>query len=379
MLTDKAIKAAKPKDKPYKLSDSHGMYLEVTPKGAKYFRLKFRLHGKESRISLGVYPAVSLQEAREMAAEKRKAISTGKHPRKAESSSSVMFEALALEWHKLRSPLWTPKYSTTVLSRLERDVFPLIGNRPVDTIDIQDVLKVVRSIESRGATDAAKDTLGAMSQVFRYGAVIGKVAMNPAAGLSGALQARQVKHHAYLKAKELPEFMKKLEAYDGGEITKIAVKLLLLTMVRTSELRYARREEINGELWRIPPERMKAGIEHIVPLSRQALRLFARMDELTGSFDLIFPNMKTPGKAMSENTVLFALYRMGYKSRATGHGFRSTASTILNEHGFNRDAIERQLAHVEGNEVRKAYNHAEYLPERRKMMQWWADYLDGVM
>ena len=217
-------------------------------------------------------------------------------------------------------------------------------------------------------------------QIFMYAIATGRVERNPVPDLRGALKTPVTKHHSYLKADDLPGFLRKLNAYDGGLITKLGLRFLLLTFVRTTELRAAVWEEINFDKaeWRIPAERMKMKETHIVPLSRQAVAVLRKLQNHTGNRQYIFPNQHNPKSFMSENTMLYALYRMGYHSRTTGHGFRSTASTILNEHGFMPDVIERQLAHGERNKVRAAYNHAQYLPERRKMMQWWADYLDGV-
>lgn len=239
---------------------------------------------------------------------------------------------------------------------------------------------MLRTVESRGTLELARRAMQMCGRIFMYAIATGRAERNPVPDLKGALKTPLVNHHAYLKESELPAYLKKLEDYDGRPQTRLALRLLLLTFVRTTELRAARWDEVNWEKpeWRIPPERMKMRELHIVPLSRQAVAVLRELHELSGKREYIFPNDHKPATFMSENAMLYALYRMGYHSRATGHGFRSTASTILNENGFRADVIERQLAHGERDGVRAAYNHAQYLPERRTMMQWWADYLDGL-
>ncbi len=240
---------------------------------------------------------------------------------------------------------------------------------------------MLRKIETRGALDITHRAMQTCSQIFRYAIITGRAKYNPAIDLRGALKSPGKSNHAYLEAAELPEFLSKLRAYDGHIQTRLAMDLLLLTFVRTTELRAAKWEEINLEKaeWRIPAERMKMREQHIVPLSRQAIEIIEEVRKLSGHGIYVFPSQNNPDKFMSENTMLYALYRLGYHSRATIHGFRATASTILNEHGFRADVIERQLAHGERNKVRAAYNHAQHLPERRDMMQWWADHLDGLV
>jgi integrase len=268
-----------------------------------------------------------------------------------------------------------------LIKRLEKDLFPKLGSRPIKDISAPELLSVVRIIEERGATDLANRALQYCGQIFMFGIATGRAERNPANDIKGALKTHVKKHYAHLKDIELPEFLEKVKAYDGHPQTRLAVVLLILTFVRTTELRGATWDEIDLEKaeWRIPAERMKMRRDHIVPLSSQAIAAFKELQRLNGQWRFVFPNPYKPIKHMSENAVLYALYRMGYHSRTTGHGFRHTASTILNESGlFDSDVIERQLAHVQGNKVRGVYNHAEYLPERRKMMQWWADYLDKV-
>jgi integrase len=266
------------------------------------------------------------------------------------------------------------------MNSFEADAFPKLGSRPIADVTAVELLAAAKKVEKRGAVETAHRLLQVCGQVFSYAIATGRAERNPVSDLRGALQPVQKSNNAYLKADELPDFLKKLDNYDGQPQTKLALRFLLLTFVRTGELRGAGWKEINFDKaeWRIPAERMKMRDPHIVPLSKQAIAILRELQPLTGHWSHVFPNQHKPSGCMSENTILYALYRMGYHSRATGHGFRSTASTILNEQGFNSDVIERQLAHGERNQVRAAYNHAQYLPERRKMMQWWADYLDAV-
>jgi len=385
-LSDAKARNAKPRPKPYKMSDGEGLFLVVMPSGSKYWRLKYFFQGKEKLLALGVYPEITLADARHRRAEARKVLAAGNDPGEAKKEAKRLavlkaentFEAVAREWHETRKHMWVAKHAAQIMARLEADIFPKIGFRPIADVTAAELLAMARAIEGRGAGELAHRAVQYSGQVFTYALVTQRVERNPAADLRGALRPVKKKHLAYLKAAELPDFLKKLDVYDGALQTKLAMKFLLLTFVRTGELRGAEWPEINFEKkeWRIPAERMKMRDPHIVPLSRQAAAALRELQPLTGQWRYVFPNQDKPSGCMSENTILFGLYRMGYHSRATGHGFRSTASTILNEHGFAPDVIERQLAHSDRNRVRAAYNHAQYLPERRKMMQWWADYLD---
>jgi integrase len=387
-LTDAAIRNAKTKDKPYKLSDGGGLFLWVQPSGGKWWRYKYRFAGKEKLLALGSYPDVSLAEARERHGQARKVLAAGNDPgavkkearRVALLKTETTFEAVTREWCEGRKHKWVTSYGEAMITRLEAHVFPKLGDRPVSEITAPELLSVLRVVENTGALDLAMRLLQASGQIFRYAIATGRADRNPAADLRGALKPPVHKHQAHLKEDELPEYLQKLEAYDGSLQTKLALKFLLLTFVRTGELRGAEWSEINLDKaeWRIPAERMKMRDPHIVPLSRQAVAVLKELQPVTGQWRYVFPNQHKPSGCMSENTMLYGLYRMGYHSKATGHGFRSTASTILNENGFAPDVIERQLAHSERNSVRAAYNHAQYLPERRKMMQWWADYLDEI-
>lgn len=387
-LTDIVCKNAKPEAKARKLADAGGLYLEVMPNGSKYWRMKYRVAGKEKRLAFGVYPEVSLAEARQKRDEARKLHSAGIDPSEAKKEAKRLavlkhentFEIIAREWYEQRKHEWVTSYAESMMLRMERHILPKLGKRPITDINAPELLSVLRIIEKSGALDLAHRMLQVSSQVFTYAIRTGRATNNPAAEMRGALKVPVHNHHSYLKASELPEFFEKLNAYDGILQTKLALRFLLLTFVRTTELRAAEWQEIDLEKaeWRIPAERMKMKDPHIVPLSRQAIEVLREQQKYSGNRVHVFPNANKPVTYMSENTMLYALYRMGYHSRTTGHGFRSTASTILNENEFPPDVIERQLAHIERNSVRRAYNHAQYLPERRKMMQWWADWLDDT-
>lgn len=385
-LTDLVIRNTKLTDKQTKLSDSGGLYLLIKPNGKKYWRLKYRINGKEKLLALGSYPIVTLSDAREKALQAKKLLANNIDPSEKKKEKKLeqqvaatnSFESVAREWHEHQQARWVGRHAKYVLGRLEADVFPIFGFKAINEIKAPELLFVLREIEKRGALDIAKRALQTCGQIFRYAIATGKADHDISSDLKGALKARRQENYTSLPAKELPEFLKKLETYDGDLQTKLGLKLLLLTFVRTGELRGARWSEIDldKQEWRIPAERMKMRDPHIVPLSRQAMVILNELKPISGHKEYVFPNRNKPTLFMSENTMLYAIYRLGYHSRATVHGFRATASTILNEHGFNSDYIERQLAHCERNGVRAAYNHAQYLPERRRMMQWWADYLD---
>lgn len=384
-LTDAAVRGAKPREKAYKMADGEGMYLHVAPNGAKYWRLKYRVEGKERVHAIGVYPALSLLAARKARDAIKDQLRAGLDPahekRRVKIETGLRrpnsFEAIAREWHEAKCQTWKSSYADGVIALLEREPFPPLGARPITEITAPELLAVLRKIEARGAFEMSKKSMQLAGQVFRFGVATGQAERDPTPDLKGALKTRKAKHMARISEADLPDLMRKIAAYDGEFQTRLALQFLALTFVRTGELRFAEWSEIDEAKaeWRIPAERMKMPSPHIVPLSTQALEVIRQLRELNGRWKWVFPSQSNTQKPISENTVLFALYRMGYHSRMTGHGFRGLASTILNENGFEGDWIERQLAHTERNDVRAAYNHAQYLPERRRVMQWWRDYL----
>jgi integrase len=385
-LSEATVRNSKPKSRPYKLSDGEGLFLLILPSGGKYWRMRYRFAGKEKLLAFGVYPEVSLEAARKRRAETKTLLAGGKDPgdvkkeekRKIVLQRSNLFEHVAQEWFETRRHEWKPSSTRTKRVYLDNYLLRQLASKPVAEIKAPELLDMLRAIESRGTLDTARRVMQMCSQIFSFAVATGRTEYNPVPDLRGALKTPVVKHHSFLRADELPMYLKKLSSYDGSLLTKLALRLLLLTFVRTRELRGAEWKEIDWEKaqWRIPAERMKMKEEHIVPLAVQSIKVLRELEKVSGHRQYLFPNEHNPSTFMSENTMLYALYRMGYHSRATGHGFRSTASTILNEHEFRGDVIERQLAHGERNRVRAAYNYAQYLTERREMMQWWADYLD---
>jgi integrase len=385
MLTDAKLRNL---TEPGRHFDGGGMYVEVRPSGGRYFRLKYRFHGKEKLLALGVYPAVSLKDARERRDEARRVLARGDDPGelrkaaklKAEHEDRNTFEAVAEDWLKHQRANWAQVTLERIRSAFDADVFPKIGARPMAQLKPRDVIEVVRAIEARGAGDQAARVLQRIRAVFRYAVVHERIEVNPMLDLKASelLKPRQVKHRAALADKELPAYLAALDAYEGDPTTTAALRLLMLTALRPGELRGLRWSDLDmdaAEL-RIPGERMKMKAPHVVPLSRQALQLIEAQRAVSGSDDLMFPSPFYPGKSLSENTLNSALARMGYKGAHTAHGCRTVFSTVANESGHNADAIERQLAHKERNEVRAAYHRGEHLAERRVLMQWWADYLD---
>jgi integrase len=385
-----------PRAKAFRLFDGGGLYLEVSPAGGKWWRWKYRVGGKEKRLSFGVYPDVSLKTAREKREHGRGQLAAGVDPgeaRRAEKlaqAGAATFEAIAREWHAKFSPGWTTSHAYYILRRLEHDVFPWIGPSAIAAIKAPDVLVALRRIESRGALEIAHRLMQNCGQIFRYAVATGRADRDPTGDLRGALAPSRVKHHASIvEPKAIGALLRAIDGYEGFFVTKSALRLAPLVFVRPGELRRAQWSEIDFDRaeWRIPAERMKMREQHIVPLSRQALEILRELEPLTNRLPStkpdaprhIFPSARSSARPMSENAVLAALRRMGYtKDEMTGHGFRSMASTLLHEQGWNHQVIERQLAHAERNAVSAAYNFAEHLPERRKMMQSWADYLDDL-
>jgi integrase len=388
MLTSIKIQAAKPQEKPYKLSDSGGLYLLVNPNKSLWWRLKYRFEGREKSLSLGVYPHVSLKQARSQRDEAKKAIASGVDPsakRQAEKSATAnTFEAVAREWLALQKGKLAPATYAKAVWTLETLVFPYIGSRPIAKLGATDVLKVLKRIEGRGAHETAHRTRQRCSQVFRYAVQTERAERDATADLRGALAPVVSENHAAItEPARVGELLRAIDGYAGHVVTAYALKLAPLLFVRPGEFRHAEWAEFDLDghepHWRIPADKMKMGEQHIVPLSKQALALLRELHLLTGRGRYVFPSLRGGSRPMSENTVNAALRRLGYTiNEMTGHGFRSLASTNLNEQGYHPDLIELQLAHAERNKVRAAYNKAQRLPERRKMMQSWADYLDGL-
>ena len=385
-LTASQIASAKPKEKPYKLGDGGGLYLLVNPNGSRYWRVKYRWQGREKTLAIGIYPDISLKSARLKLAESRSQLANEVDPsavkQAAKQAGKDSFAAVTNEWFTKHSPNWAASHSVKVIGRLEKDVLPFMGRRPIAKITAQDLLQVLRRIEKRGAIETAHRVRQHCSQIFRYAVATGRANHDIAHDLIGAIPPAKTKHFASItEPKAIGELLRAIDGYQGSYITRAALQLAPLTFVRPGELRRAEWEEVNFEAaeWRIAAEKMKMRAPHVVPLSEQAAEVLAELHQLTGQGQYVFPSVSSRARCMSENTVTAALRRMGYKgTEMTGHGFRSMASTLLNEQGWNKDAIERQLAHAERDEVRAAYNYAEYLPERIKMMQSWADFLDGL-
>lgn len=384
-------RATCPQGKPYvRLADGHGMYLEVTAAGGKYWRLKYRHSGKEKRLALGVYPAVSLADARKRRDKARDDLAAGEDPsqlkREAKLTKALQdantLEAVARQWWAHWKGPRSQRHADYVIRRLEADVFPRLGAKPIASITAPQLVAMAKAIEARGALDIAKRAMQTCGQIMRYAVAHGLVERNPATDVrpADALKPRRKENYARLDAKEIPELLRKIEAYPGAPYTRLAMKLMAYTFVRTGELIGARWDEFDlaAAEWRIPAERMKMRTPHIVPLASQAVEVLQALQTLSGRRPLLFPGERDHDKHMSNNTILKALERMGYKGRMTGHGFRGVASTILHEHGYPHHLIELQLAHQERDQVAAAYNHATYLAERRAMMNAWADNLDKL-
>jgi integrase len=389
-LTDTSIRKARAAEKPVRLFDGGGLYLEVAPSGGKWWRLKFRHGGKEKRISLGTYPATGLKEARERRELARKQLAAGVDPsaarladkaaKRAEALNTL--EAVARAWLDHRADAWVERTRKVILASLENDVFPTHGAQAIASIQPADIRNLVQGIEARGASETAGRVFQRLRSIFRYAIAHDLVATDPTYPLKPAeiFKPRKVEHRAALSERDVPTFLHRLANYEGDPTTAAALRLLMLTAVRPGELRGARWEEIDTDraLWRVPADRMKMKTEHTVPLSEQALAVLDIMRPITGDGMLVLPSPFYPAKPLSDGTLNSALARMGYKGIATAHGFRTLFSTCANEAGWNRDYIEKQLAHEDRNDVRSAYNRAQWLDERAKMMQWWADRIDAL-
>ena len=395
------IKSIKAGDARHRLTDGAGLYLRLFVKGGSHgWRFDYSVNGRRNTLSLGTYPDTGLSLARRKADEARKLVSAGTDPsdvRKETRSELAIrrmsaqrataglppidsFEAVAREWHNKNVPTWAPSHSSKIIRRLEQDVFPWIGTKPISAIRPTELLSLLRRVEERGAIETTHRVQQNCGQVFRYAVATGRAESDPSRDLRGALTPWKPEHYPTLTdAREVGRLLRDIEAYEGGFITKCAMTLSPMLFVRPGELRRAEWSEINLDAaeWRIPAAKMKGRVTHIVPLATQAVGILRELQPLTGHSSWVFPGVRTNGEPMSENTVNAALRRLGYdRTMITAHGFRGMASTLLHECGWPSDVIERQLSHAERNAVKAAYNHAEHLPARRKMMQAWADHLD---
>jgi integrase len=395
-LSDTKIRAAKPRQKPFKMFDTDGLYLVITPAGGRWWRQRYRWGGKEKLLSLGVYPEIALATARDRSEEIRKQVANGIDPGVVRTEQKIAkatagettFKAITLEWveNMVKAKGLSADHIERTQRRFEVHFFPWLGHKPIAEVTDDDILTCIRRMEGAKLIDTAHRALSQSEAMFRYAKKRKYVTHNPVAELVGGdtLPAVKVKHHAAIvEPAKVGALMRALDAYDGSFVVRCALRITALLFVRPGELRHAEWSEFDLDQaeWRIPGSKMKMREQHIVPLSRQAVAILRDLEPVTGAdgTGFVFPSNRNSARPMSENTINVALRACGYtKDQQSAHGFRTTASTLLNEQGFNRDAIERQLAHGERNKVRAAYNAAEYLPERRKMMQAWADYLDGL-
>lgn len=385
MLTDAQVRRIKPLEKKKRYSDEKGLYLEVTPSGGRFWRLKYRFNGRESTLTIGSYPETSLAQARRTRDEARVQLyknidpNAVKNSRLQDADENKLFKVLAMEWMEDRKAVIKEATYLRDLSVFEKDIFPALGNMPIDQIKGKDVLACAKKIEARGAQEMAKRSIPLTGRIFRFAIRKGLIENDPTPHLHEALKPRKVKHMARLDISEFPPFLERMDRYHGNPVIKTALQLMTLTFVRTAELRLMEWSEIDFEnkLWRIPAEKMKMALPHLVPLSTQAIELLKNLLPLTGRKQYVFYNHST-AKPMSSNAILCVIRTMGYNGKMTGHGFRGLASTTLHEQGYMHDAIEIQLAHRVGNTVSQAYNHAQHLEYRTKMMQDWSDFIDGL-
>lgn len=389
-LTDVQIRKSPSKDKDYKLSDSGGLHLLVRATGSKLWRMAYRFAGKQKTLAFGPYPLLTLAEARERAFLAKKKLLDGVDPGEEKRmekitkkiSASNSFESIAMKWFEYWGKQKSPRHADYVLRRLQVDVFPQIGHRPIGEIKSIEIVAAMKKIEERGALDIAKRNFQTCGQIFRYAITTGFAVDNPVEKIKASdfLTPTPEVNFARIALPELPKLLLQMDAYDGNSVTRIAMQLMALTFLRTAELIAGRWEEIDFDnaVWRIPPHRMKVKIrgQHWVPLSKQALYYLRALQLLTGQNEFLFPGARDRTKHMSNNTILGALKRMGYFGIMTGHGFRGLASTTFHEASFREKHVEVQLAHVEPNKTAGAYNHAKYFAQRTQMMQWWGDFLD---
>ena len=382
MLTDTKIKSFKPKEKSYKVGDSNGLYIYVTPKGTKYWRQKYRINGREKLLSHGEYPFISLGKARRMRDDARELLKRGKDPslakkaRKADKKNS--FEAIARQWHEKQTPNWSENHTNKVIISLEKDIFPQIGTVPIKEVTTPQLLDALRRIEKRGAYEQSRRVSQRCDCIFNYAIAAGLLDYNPAQGIQNALKKPKKQNYNHIDIKELPTFIRALENLDAHPIIKLATEMLMLTFVRTSELIEAEWSEIDldNKLWEIPAHRMKKKRTQLVPLSGRVIEILTQLQVHNGLRQHVFASPRKPRQPLSNNSILQAIKRMGYAGKMTGHGFRHLASTTLNEKGYNPDAIERQLAHVDST-VRGVYNKAVLIEERTEIMNKWAEIINS--
>lgn len=386
-LTDTTLRAVKATEKAQKLFDGNGLFLFVSPTDTKSWRLKYRFQGKEKLLTLGTYPQTSLKEARERAADARKQLDGGIDPgevkkEEQQAADPITLEQVAREWYEKQLPAWSKRHSEDVMERLEKNIFPFLGDRPIAEVNAPELLTVLRRIEARGAIETAHRVRGICSLFFRYAVATSRAERDPAADLKGAITNRIPKPRAAITTPdEVGALMRAIDGFAGTYTVKCALQMCALTFCRPGEVRTAEWTEFDFKenLWRIPGNKMKMRMDHLVPLSRQALDILEELRQLTGSGKYLFPSIRTIERPISDMTLIAGLRRMGFeKDEMSAHGFRAMASTLLNEQGYSADVIEKQLAHSPINKIRGIYNRAEYLPERRKMMQAWADYLDEL-
>jgi integrase len=389
-MSDIQIKKAKPADRQYTLFDGGGLFLLVTPSGGKLWRMKYRVEGREKLLAFGTYPEITLADARQRREDARRLLANGIDPgvvkkaqKQVQTAEKETFEVIAREWHTRFAPTWTPGHADTIKSRLERDLFPWLGSRPVKDIKAPELLAALRRVESRGALESAHRIRTIAGQVFRYAVATGRAERDPSGDLRGALPQPTEKHQsAITDPKQFADLLRAIDGYKGGLIVRCALQLAALWFVRPGELRHAEWSELDfeGAVWNIPAGKMKMKQPHLVPLSRQAIEILTELKEYTGGSRYLFPSGRSFTRAMSENAVLAALRRMGYaKDEMSGHGFRAAARTLLDEVLHVRpELIEAQLAHTVRDPLGRAYNRTTYLPDRRAMMQQWADYLDAL-
>lgn len=382
MLSEAQVRNAKPSGRPVKIADGGGLYLAVMPNGGRYWRFDYRFLGKRKTLALGTYPDVLLATARARHQDARRELSQGIDPAAQKQIEITTFETVAREWYARWKVGRNQQYAFYVLKRLETDVFPAFGAKPISDVPASFFRQAVQKIEQRGAAEIAKRVLQNCSQIMRYAVANDMAERNPVADVRPAdiLKPRKKRNHPRVSAKELPTLLQAIDGYVGNEHTVLALQLMALTFVRTSELIGARWPEFDFKIarWEIPKERMKMKTPHIVAMSTQTIAVLEKLKSISFNRDLVFPGDVDPNKPMSNNTLLYALYRMGYRSRMTGHGFRGVASTILHEQGWPHEHIELQLAHEERDETSAAYNYALYLKPRAEMMQAWADHLDKL-